>query len=213
MGIRLRALTSVGAALAVVGGPAAIADAAPPTVRSGMQISIDETILTVNNCTLGAVISRGKALTAGHCGALGRAVRDRHGNRIGTVAANHVGRKLDVAVISLAPRAEIRVDEIDWQPGFVRGQVVTKNGIATGSGRGKVTDPVPAVRTSAGFSLAPPFVDVHESYTISTTLRSEMGDSGAGVRNARGRVVGILSSGTADGARVVPLSKLPKALR
>ncbi|MEO9329471.1 trypsin-like peptidase domain-containing protein [Gordonia aurantiaca] len=211
--MRLRVLLSIGISLVALGVPVAVAGATPTTVRSGMEIGIDDTLLTTNNCTLGAVISRTKALTAGHCGAVGRPVRDRHGTRIGTVTANRVARDLDIAVIRLAPRAVIRVDDVNWNPRFFRGQPVTKVGVATGFGKGKVTDPSLVKRTSAGFSLAPPFVTVHDSYSIQTSLHSQLGDSGAGVRDTRGQVVGILSSGTADGTIVVPLSKVPRSLR
>ncbi|ASR05373.1 trypsin-like peptidase domain-containing protein [Gordonia rubripertincta] len=213
MGIRIRALTALGASAALVSTPAVVADAATPTVRSGMEISIDDTVVTSNSCTLGAVISAKKALTAGHCGVVGRAVHDRTGKRIGTITANRVAQRLDIAVIGLVPRTAARIDPVDWNAKFGRGQLVWKSGITTGYGTGKVTDPAEVLRTSHGFSLAPPFLTSHESYSVQTSLRSESGDSGAGVRDSRGRVVGILSSATLEGTVVVPVSRLPRALR
>lgn len=213
MGMRFRALTALGASAALVTTPAVVADAATPTVRSGMAISIDDTVLTSNSCTLGAVISAKKALTAGHCGAVGRAVHDRTGKRIGTITANRIGQRLDIAVVGLAPRTSARVDAVNWDARFHRGQLVWKSGITTGYGTGKVTDPAEVLRTSHGFSLEPPFLTSHDSYSIQTSLRSESGDSGAGVRNSHGQVVGILSSATIEGTVVVPVSRLPRALR
>ncbi|WP_232716860.1 trypsin-like peptidase domain-containing protein [Gordonia metallireducens] len=213
MGMRFRALTALGVSAALVTTPAVAADAATPTVRSGMAINIDDTVLTSNSCTLGAVISAKKALTAGHCGAVGRAVHDRTGRKIGTITANRIGQRLDIAVVGLAPRTSARIDTVDWDAKFHRGQLVWKSGITTGYGTGKVTDPAEVLRTSHGFSLAPPFLTSHDSYSVQTSLRSESGDSGAGVRDSRGRVVGILSSATLEGTGVVPVSRLPRALR
>lgn len=213
MGIRFRVLMALGASTALLAAPAVVADAAVITVRSGMAISIDDTVVTSNSCTLGAVISRKKALTAGHCGDVGRPVFDHKGNRIGTITANRVARQLDIAVISLAPRASVRVDRVDWDARFHRGQLVWKSGITTGYGTGRVTDPAEVLRTSHGFSVAPPFLTSHDSYSILTSLRSESGDSGAGVQNSRGLVVGILSSATIEGTVVVPVSRLPRTLR
>ncbi|MBA5846503.1 trypsin-like serine protease [Gordonia amicalis] len=213
MGIRFRALLALGASTALVAAPAAVADAAVLTVRSGMAVSIDDSLVTANSCTLGAVISRTKALTAGHCGDVGRPVYDQKGHRIGTITANRIARQLDIAVIRLAPRVSARIDTVDWDAKFHRGQLVWKSGITTGYGTGKVTDPAEVLRTSHGVSLTPPFLTSHDSYSIQTSLRSESGDSGAGVRNSRGQVVGILSSATIEGTVVVPVSRLPRALR
>ncbi|MCH5641791.1 MULTISPECIES: S1 family peptidase [unclassified Gordonia (in: high G+C Gram-positive bacteria)] len=206
------ALLSVGA---LVAAPAVTAEAAPAlTVRSGMEIDVEETIVTASECTLGAVLSPRKALTAGHCGEVGRGVYDARGNRIGTITANRIAKGLDIAVITLVPRARVQIDRINWSGQFFRGQPVSKNGVTTGFGRGVVTDPKPTKRTARGFVYAPPFLLQHSTISIRTSLLSKAGDSGSGVRDASGRIVGIVSSGASDRATAVaPVSYLPGYLR
>ncbi|WP_312035790.1 hypothetical protein [Gordonia paraffinivorans] len=189
------------------------ADAAAPQVRSGMKISVDETLVTSYSCTLGAVVSQSKALIAGHCGKVGQPVYDKSGTTIGKITANQITRKLDIAVITLAPRAVVRQDVIAWDSSFWKGQKLSKSGITTGFGTGAVVEPAPTLRTSRGFTLAPPFLNEHATYSVKTTLRSESGDTGAGVRDANGRIVGILSSGADDYTNIAPVSRLPQALR
>ncbi|WP_244176084.1 trypsin-like serine protease [Gordonia lacunae] len=210
---RLLGVLVAATGLAAVGVPAATADAATTTVRSGMKITVDETIVTSTSCTLGAVISTSKALTAGHCGNVGQVVYSASGARVGTITANRITRQLDIAVITLAPRVASQQDAIDWDASFWRGQAVSKAGITTGYGQGVITEPRPVLRRAYGFSLAPPFVNQHATYSVDTTLRSEAGDSGAGVRDGRGRVVGILSSGDERSTAIAPVSKLPRDLR
>ena len=147
--------------------PAVTAEAAPATtVRSGMEIDVEESILTQSKCTLGAVVSPTRAITAGHCGEVGRAVYNARGTRIGTISANRITKGLDIAVIRLAPRQRVQVDRIDWNAGFFRGQVVTKNGVTTGFSRGVVTDPKPTKRTARGIVWAPPFLLQHSTVSV-----------------------------------------------
>lgn len=195
--------------------PAVTAEAAPATtVRSGMEIDVEESILTQSKCTLGAVVSPTRAITAGHCGEVGRAVYNARGTRIGTISANRITKGLDIAVIRLAPRQRVQVDRIDWNAGFFRGQVATKNGVTTGFSRGVVTDPKPTKRTARGIVWAPPFLLQHSTVSVRTNLLSKAGDSGSGVRDASGRIVGILSSGSSDrNTAVAPVSMLPGYLR
>ncbi|AZG45108.1 chymotrypsin family serine protease [Gordonia insulae] len=201
-------------ALGVVAAPAVTADAAAPSVRSGMRISVDQSIVTEAHCTLGAVISRSKAITAGHCGNVGQVVRDNAGVRIGTISANRITRRLDIAVIALAPRTRVQRDVIDWTSTFRQGGAVSKAGVTTGFGRGVVTDPKPTLRTARGFSFAPPFLIEYPTYSVRSDLLSRSGDSGAGVRDASGRVVGILSAGSSDrNTLIAPVSMLPRHLR
>ncbi|RPA10346.1 hypothetical protein EEB19_09125 [Gordonia sp. OPL2] len=200
-------------ALTIGAAPAVSAQAATPMVRSGMAIEVDDTIVTSARCTLGAVLSRTKAITAGHCGDVGQGVFDGSGTRIGTISANQITRRLDIAVIRLAPRSRVVVDTVNWTSGFWRGQKVTKRGVTTGFGSGVITDPRPTVRTAQGFSFAPPFLIRQATVSVRSTLVSQSGDSGAGVRDAAGRVVGILSAGSGSDTLVAPVSALPASLR
>lgn len=214
--MRAKLVASVLAASAVaVAAPAAVAPAAPSTpVRSGMEIRLPETIITDAKCTLGAVVSRSRAYTAGHCGEPGKAVYNVKGARIGTVTSNLLNsRHLDVAVITLARDTNPQVDVVDWAGRFRNGQVVTKFGVTTGRTRGVVTEATPTLRGAHGVTLAPPFLKLQETYSVDTNLRSAQGDSGGGVRNASGAVVGILSSGTGDSTTFAPLSRVPGYLR
>lgn len=92
--------------------------------------------------------------------------------------------------------------------------MVTKNGVTTGFSRGVVTDPKPTKRTARGIVWAPPFLLQHSTVSVRTNLLSKAGDSGSGVRDASGRIVGILSSGSSDrNTAVAPVSMLPGYLR
>ncbi|NMO01889.1 trypsin-like peptidase domain-containing protein [Gordonia sp. TBRC 11910] len=195
--------------------PVAVAQAAPSTpVRSGMDIRIPQSIITDAKCTLGAVVSPTRAYTAAHCGATGKPVYNPDGARIGTITSNlGTSRHLDVAVITLVPGTSARVDAVDFSGHLVKGQSVSKYGVTTGLTRGTVLDPTPELLDAHGFSFAPPFLTLQETYSISTTLRSSEGDSGGGVRNSSGSVIGILSAGTGKMTTFAPLSRVPGYLR
>ncbi|MEO9329481.1 trypsin-like serine protease [Gordonia aurantiaca] len=197
----------------LVASPAVTADAAVPKVRAGMEINVEETLITASSCTLGAVVSQRKALTAGHCGKVGQVVYDRAGVPIGKITANESARKLDIAVITLAPRVSTKPDVVDFDAVLQAGQPISKYGITTGRGTGQIVDPRPELITSHGFSLAPHFFLEQATHSVKTTLRSQGGDSGAGVRDADGRVVGILSSGDDKYTFFAPVSRLPQRLR
>ncbi|MDL9939038.1 hypothetical protein QSJ18_20035 [Gordonia sp. ABSL1-1] len=199
----------------VTATPAVTAEAAPAvSVRSGMLIYVDETIITESKCTLGAVISPVKAITAGHCGEVGRSVYDNQGRKIGRISANRITKGLDIAVIRLVPRARVAVDTINWRSGFFRGQVVTKRGVTTGFTRGVISDPTPKRRTANGISFAPPFLVRHATVSVRANLRSAAGDSGAGIRDANGAIIGILSSGSSERSTAfAPVKLLPQYLR
>lgn len=212
--IAIGGAAAVISALGAVSLPVSVAQAAPVSVSSGMEINIDETLITVASCTLGAVVSPTTALTAAHCGTTGEAVFDSSGDQIGTITANLIGRQADIAVITLAPDVRAAVDPIDWSPGFYQGQAVSKDGISTGKTVGTVTDPTLTLRTAHGFSLAPPFFLTQSTLSIGTNIHSVSGDSGSGIRDADGDVVGILSSGaTADDTQFTPVSLVPETLR
>lgn len=202
------------AVLAALSLSVSAAHAAPVTAASGMEINVDETLITTSACTLGAVLSPTAALTAAHCGATGRTVFDSHGDRIGTVTSNLISKKADIAVITLAPGVHAAVDPINWNAALRRGQVVSKVGISTGFTKGVVTDPAPTLRTAHGFSLAPPFFLTQTTLSIATDIHSISGDSGSGIRDADGNIVGILSSGaTANDTQFTPVTLVPTALR
>ncbi|GAA1458410.1 hypothetical protein GCM10009619_15520 [Williamsia maris] len=206
-------MTTVAAAVVVVVTGSGNAAAATPQVRSGIEIDIDDTVFTTAVCTLGAVITPSKAVTAGHCGEVGKSVYDRNGVRIGSITANLLSRQADLAVISLARGVHGRVDAVDYASRFDRGQPVSKNGATSGFTTGYVTDPAFRKRVARGFVLRPPFLEAHTTVTVDSRLRSVSGDSGAGIRSG-GRIVGILSSGTdRDDTAFAPLSLLPPRLR
>lgn len=214
MRAKLVATTLAASAVAVVAPVAAVQAAPSIPVRSGMEIRLPETVITDAKCTLGAVVSPARAYTAGHCGERGKAVYNVKGTRIGTVTANLLNsRNLDVAVITLARGTSAQVDVIDWSGQFRKGQTVTKVGVTTGRTRGVVTEATPTLRGAHGVTLAPPFLKLQATYSVDTNLRSSQGDSGGGVRNASGAVVGILSSGTGDTTTFAPLSRVPGYLR
>ncbi|MBY4572759.1 hypothetical protein ACN94_03970 [Gordonia paraffinivorans] len=210
---RWRFLAVLTATAGLVVAPAVTADAAVPKVRAGMEINVDETLITASSCTLGAVVSETKALTAGHCGKVGQVVYDRGGAPIGKITANEITRKLDIAVITLASHVATKLDVVGWNAVLEAGQPISKFGITTGHGTGQIIDSRPELITSQGFSLAPPFFLEQDTYSVKTTLRSQSGDSGAGVRDADGRVVGILSSGDDEHTFIAPVSRLPMRLR
>ncbi|MGV9859333.1 trypsin-like serine protease [Gordonia sp. NPDC003425] len=199
----------LGAVVATLLAPAATARAAVLPVRSGMEIEVPQTLVTAAECTLGAVVSATDALTAGHCGNVGQDVYTGGGKRIGTIRANRINQGLDIAIIRLAPGTRAVVDPIDWSSGFRKGQTVTKFGVTSGFGRGVITDPRPEVRSARGFSLAPPFLILHDTVSVESSLVSRSGDSGAGVRDASGRVIGILSAGSDTATLIAPVSLIP----
>ncbi|GAB18607.1 hypothetical protein GOEFS_059_00420 [Gordonia effusa NBRC 100432] len=214
--MRARFLASAILATAVAAtAPVAVAQAAPATpVRSGMEIRLPETPLTDAKCTLGVVVSPSRAYTAGHCGDVGKAVYTAKGKRIGTVTSNLGNtRHLDIAVITLARGTRAQVDAIDWSGRFVKGQRINKSGVTTGYTRGVITNPRAVLRGSHGFTLAPPFLKLHDGYSISATLRSAQGDSGGPIRNSSGRIVGILSGGSGSTTIFAPISRVPGYLR
>lgn len=202
-------------AITVVVAPVATAQAvAPPAIRSGMEINVRDSIITVSGCTLGAVIAPHRALTAGHCGNVGQPVLDGKENRIGSIVANRIDQGVDIAVIALDPQLRAQVDAIDWSGSFHRGQPVTKQGVTTGFGSGTVIDPTPTMRDANGFDLAPPFLINHVTVSISSTLVARPGDSGGPIREAGGRIVGIMSAASSDNTSVfTPVAALPANLR
>ncbi|GAB09533.1 hypothetical protein GOARA_043_00080 [Gordonia araii NBRC 100433] len=197
------------AAVALAVGMAAPAAAAPAaggaTITSGMEIRRPTTIITESKCTLGAVVSNTRALTAGHCGKRGEKIYTVKGDQIGTITSNLIGRHADIAVISLVPGARVKRDNIDWGARVAQGAAVSKSGATTGLSRGVVVNakpklikavecPVPGPFAIA-CAFAPPSLLVNQStYVVETTFRSESGDSGAGVRRGDGAIVGIVSS-------------------
>lgn len=200
----------------VVGGSVGVAAAAPApvTVRSGIEIDVDDSIVTTAVCTLGAVISPSKAVTAGHCGAAGQLVRNRGNQVIGRITANLIRQRADLAVITLRPNVRAVVDPINWGARFTRGEALSKFGTVSGFTRGQVNDPRLITAVAHGFSLRPPFVISQSTLTINTTIHSTEGDSGAGIRDRSGGIVGILSSGSGPrDTQFAPLSLLPKNRR
>lgn len=195
-----------GGALAAGAGNAA---AAGPVVRSGMEIRTQDTVIIGAKCTLGAVLSPRRAVTAGHCGPLGDTVRDARGKVIGRIVTNQFTRRVDLAVIALAPGVRGVVDRVDYSGRYFRGQVVSKAGVRTGFTRGQVTNPRYRTVIEQGTSLRPPFLINQPIIAISTNLYSAEGDSGAGIRNANGAVTAILSGGVGGRTDVTPLSLLP----
>ncbi|MFW0792160.1 trypsin-like serine protease [Gordonia sp. CPCC 205333] len=196
--------------------PTAVAQAAPTTpVRSGMEINLPETPFTAAKCTLGVVISPSRAYTAGHCGDVGKAVYNTKGKRIGRITANLGNtRHLDIAVITLARGTSARVDAVDWSGRFAKGQPVTKFGVTTGRGRGVITNPKAKLRGAHGFSLAPPFLKLQDTFSISASLRAAPGDSGGPIRNSSGAVIGIMSTSNGNSASTfAPVSRVPGYLR
>ncbi len=198
------------AAIALSVGLAAPAAAAPAagdtTIASGMEIRRPTSIITEAKCTLGAVISKTRALTAGHCGKRGEQIFTVNGDKIGTITANLIGQHADIAVISLVPDQRVKVDNIDWSAKVTNGEAVSKSGATTGLSRGSVVNakpkmiqavecPVPGPLAIA-CALAPPSLLVNQStLVVETSFRSESGDSGAGVRRGTGGpIVGIVSS-------------------
>lgn len=212
--MRVSLFATLALAAGLIAAPTAAAQAAPTTdVRAGMEIRVPESIITDAECTLGAVLSRTQALTAGHCGNPGQAVYNAADKRIGTIRSNLVGTRLDVAVVRLAPGTNAHVDDIDWSGRFVTGQRISKDGVTTGHTAGQITDPKPTLRHSHGFSLAPPFLKNDTTYSVAGRLRSDSGDSGAGIRDGAGRVIGILSAGSGGETVFAPLSRIPANLR
>ncbi|GED97486.1 trypsin-like serine protease [Gordonia crocea] len=201
------ALAPAAVALAVgLAAPAAAAPAAKSTtITSGMEIRRPTSIITEAKCTLGAVISASRALTAGHCGKRGDKIYTVDGDKIGTVTANLIGRHADISVISLVPGQRVKVDAIDWSSRVGQGSAVSKLGATTGLSRGVVVNPKPKMIQAVecpvpgplaiACAVAPPSLLVNQStLVVETTFRSESGDSGAGVRLGGGPIVGILSS-------------------
>ncbi len=197
------------AALALSVGMAAPAAAAPTasdtTIASGMEIRRPTTIITEAKCTLGAVVSNTRALTAGHCGKRGEAIYTVKGDKIGTITTNLIGRHADIAVITLVPGQRVKVDKIDWGSNVSTGAAVSKFGATTGLSRGTVVNPKPVMIKAVecpvpgplaiACAFAPPSLLVNQStLVVETTFRSESGDSGAGVRLGGGPIVGIVSS-------------------
>ncbi|GAB09532.1 hypothetical protein GOARA_043_00070 [Gordonia araii NBRC 100433] len=194
--------------------PAMAAPTAP--VTSGMEIRTEKVLVdfgagqlvTPSKCTLGAVISPSRALTAGHCGKRGTKVYNAQRRKIGTITANLIGRRADIGVIALVPGLRVRVDSIDWGSRVAAGSPVSKSGITTGLTRGVVLDPrpklaraveCPPLTPSEACRVLPPALLVNQStYVVATNFRSRPGDSGSGVRNGSGQVVGIVSSIPAD---------------
>ncbi|MGC5246088.1 trypsin-like serine protease [Gordonia sp. DT219] len=213
MRIKLLAALVLGA-VGLVAAPVATAQAAVPTVRSGMAINVDETIVTSTSCTLGAVVSPSKALTAGHCGHVGQVVYTDQGDVIGKITANQITRGLDIAVISLAPHTRAQLDSVAWGAAITKGERVTKMGVTSGFSAGTIADPKPTMRTAYGYSFAPPFLLQNSTVSVRAVLFSREGDSGSGIRDAGGNVVGILSAGASDNDTLVaPVSLLPAGLR
>lgn len=202
-------------ALALVVAPVATAQAAPATaVRSGMKIEVDQSIVTSAVCTLGAVVSAKKAITAGHCGNVGQTVYTDRGVAIGRITANRINRGLDIAVIRLARNTRAQIDVVAWGSGFSKGEWLSKRGVTTGYTTGRVIDPKPTVRSAWGFTFAAPFLLRHTTASIRAQIRSAEGDSGSGVRDSSGRVVGILSAGaSSNDTLIAPVSLLPANLR
>lgn len=217
MRMTLRLKLAIGVLLsmtALLAAPAVTAQAAGPVVQSGMAIDVEETFITVGSCTLGGVLSQTRAITAGHCGQPGKAVYNSDGARIGSIGANRMDLGLDIAVVNLAPNVRVQVDSFDWSGSFYDGQVVSKAGITTGFTQGVVTNPVPTKRNIHGFSLAPPFLINAPTYSVDTNLHSKPGDSGSGIRDANGNIIGILSAGATDNDTLfAPISMLPAHLR
>ncbi|RPA58583.1 hypothetical protein EF294_15595 [Gordonia oryzae] len=214
MRIKLMAAAFVLSAAGLVAAPVASAQAAAPTVRSGMEINVDETIITATSCTLGAVVSPTKALTAGHCGHVGQEVYDEHGVTIGRITANRITKGLDIAVIRLGRNTRAQIDSIGWSAPITKGERVTKNGVTTRFSAGTITDPKPKMRTAYGYSFAPPFLLQNTTISVRALLRSAEGDSGSGIRDAQGNVIGILSAGSSDtDTLIAPVSLLPANLR
>lgn len=210
----LGVVASVGVVASILTGMGAgSAAAAGPVVFSGMRIETVDTPVTVATCTLGAVITPTRAVTAGHCGAVGKTVYTRSGVRLGRITTNLIGRHVDIAVITLAPGVRGRVDALDYTGRYVRGQAVSKQGASSGFSASRITDPVLRNRTARGYVLRPPFLELQTTLTVDTQLHSIAGDSGSGVRS-HGRVVGILSSNTANGhTAFAPLALIPPRLR
>ncbi|MFT3899675.1 MAG: trypsin-like serine protease [Gordonia sp. (in: high G+C Gram-positive bacteria)] len=249
--MRSTALLTAAAAAALTIGAAAPASAAPKLaapgtpVYSGMEIRINKPVAdlgvavlaTASKCTLGAVVSSGRALTAGHCGKRGTKIYTKSGAQIGTVTANLIGAKADIGVISLIRGLGTRVDSIDWSSRVAKGSPVSKSGITTGTTRGTVIDPrqkllraveCPYPNLIPGSSsilcaITPPQLLVNQStYVVETSFKSQPGDSGSGVRNGSGQVVGIVSSipqaVDAKGNPIIrsfytPVSRVPGNLR
>ncbi|MFT4042850.1 MAG: hypothetical protein QM673_06775 [Gordonia sp. (in: high G+C Gram-positive bacteria)] len=205
--------TVLGAVIVALGVAPPPARAAALTVRSGIEIEVHQTLVTSSECTLGAVVSRVTALTAGHCGNVGQQVYNGAGRRVGTIVANRINRGLDIAVIRLAPATQVMLDAIDWSPSLRRGQPVTKFGVNSGFGRGVIIDPTPRMRGARGISLAPPFLILRDTVSVRSSLLARSGDSGSGVRDSSGRVIGIVSAGTETETLVAPVSLLHGHLR
>lgn len=197
------------AAIALSVGMAAPAAAAPtasdPTIASGMEIRHPTSIVTEAKCTLGAVISRTRALTAGHCGKRGEEIFTVKGDKIGTVTTNLISRHADIAVITLVPGQQVKVDTIDWVAKAGQNAAVSKFGATTGLSRGVVINPKPQMIDAVecpvpgplviACAFAPPSLLVNQStFVVETSFRSEGGDSGAGVRLGGGPIIGIVSS-------------------
>ncbi|MFT4199858.1 trypsin-like serine protease [Gordonia sp. (in: high G+C Gram-positive bacteria)] len=249
--MRSSALLTAVAAVALSIGAAAPASAAPKLaapgtpVFSGMEIRIDKpiadlgvaTLATGAKCTLGAVVNSGRALTAGHCGKRGTKIYDKKGAQIGTVTANLIGARADISIVSLVRGMSTRVDSIDWGSRVAKGSPVSKTGITTGTTRGNVVDPRQKLLTAVecpypnlvpGSSsllcaVTPPQLLVNQStYVVESSFKSLPGDSGAGVRNGSGQIVGIVSSipqsVDAKGNPIIrsfytPVSRVPGNLR
>ncbi|QKT06878.1 trypsin-like serine protease [Gordonia sp. X0973] len=204
------------AAVALTIGMAAPAAAAPAPsgapVYSGMEITMEKTIVDLGSyglvtpakCTLGAVVSNRRAITAGHCGKVGTKVYNAKGGQIGTITSNLISRRADLAVITLNPGLATKVDAINWSGSIAKGAPVSKTGITTGTTRGAVVNPKPQLLTAvecplftpgAVCAVIPPALLVNQhTLVIEASFQSKPGDSGSGVRNGAGQIVGIVSS-------------------
>lgn len=153
-------------------------------VQSGSHIRLisnnGSSQITVS-CTLGFV-TENFAYTAKHCGETGQKVLIDN-KQIGFVAGEST--RDDLLQIKLFSKIDKKISKITYDNVTI-GEHVSKYGIATGHTEGEVT----GLPTKTNFNVND---EKRNTIAFSTNMCVEKGDSGAGVLNDKGEIIGIVS--------------------
>lgn len=175
-------------------------------VQSGMGISVytyersnpdGSFTYQTTNCSLGPILDKKTALTAGHCikGQDAAIIDPRNNVVIGHVRQSQHGDGLDAAIIDITNNIKNEDITVDEQANTLpkAGETITKTGQRTGTTTGTTDGAI------VNDLVAGRIIHAHRAH-----LCALPGDSGGVVRNAAGQAIGITSYYTANDMQEPP---------